>query len=62
IYDELPGWQKEISHIRSYDDLPEQLKDYLARINEIIEVKFKFVSVGPQRDQTILLDSFFVGR
>ncbi|MEW6609616.1 MAG: adenylosuccinate synthase, partial [bacterium] len=42
IYDELPGWQKEISHIRSYDDLPEQLKDYLARINEIIEVKFKF--------------------
>ncbi|MEW6621311.1 MAG: adenylosuccinate synthase [bacterium] len=62
IYEELPGWQKEISHIRSYNDLPEQLKDYLARINEIIEVKFKFISVGPQRDQTILLDSFFVGR
>lgn len=62
IYEELPGWQQEISHIRSYDDLPVQLKDYVARISELTQVKIGVISVGPQREQTILLDSFFVGR
>jgi len=62
IYEELPGWQQEISDIRSYDDLPIQIKDYLARITELTQVKIGLISVGPRREQTILLESFFVGR
>ncbi|MFH1562810.1 MAG: adenylosuccinate synthase [Nitrospirota bacterium] len=62
IYEELAGWQQEISDIRSYDDLPWQLKDYLLRITELTQTKIGFISLGPERDQTILLDSFFVGR
>lgn len=62
IYEELPGWQQEISDIRSYDDLPRQVKDYLALIIELTQTKIGLISVGPQREQTILLESFFVGR
>ncbi len=62
IYEEFDGWQQEISNIRSYDDLPGQLKDYLVRITELTQTKIGFVSLGPERDQTILLNSFFVGR
>ncbi|MDI6736703.1 MAG: adenylosuccinate synthase [bacterium] len=60
IYEEFPGWQQEISNIRSYDDLPKQLKDYLSQISEITQTKIGFISLGPERDQTILLDSFFI--
>lgn len=59
IYEELAGWRQEIKDIRSYDDLPGQLKDYLSRIHEITQTKIGFISLGPERDQTILLDSFF---
>ncbi|MEW6095545.1 MAG: adenylosuccinate synthase [bacterium] len=62
IYEELPGWQQEICDIRSYDDLPIQIKDYLARITELTETKIGLISLGHQREQTILLEPFFVGR
>ncbi|MBQ1249419.1 MAG: adenylosuccinate synthetase, partial [Selenomonadales bacterium] len=39
--------------IRTYDDLPDNAKRYLARISEISRVKIGIVSVGPARDQTI---------
>lgn len=62
IYEELPGWLEEISDIRHYDNLPVQVKDYLTRISELTEAKIGLISVGPHREQTILLNSFFVGR
>jgi len=59
IYEELPGWQQEISDIRSYNDLPGQIKDFITRISELTEVKIGLISVGPHREQTIPLESFF---
>ena len=53
VYEELDGWLTDISHIRTYNDLPDNAKRYLARISEISRVKIGIVSVGPARDQTI---------
>ena len=53
VCEEMDGWLTDISHIRTYDDLPDNAKRYLARISEISCVKIGIVSVGPARDQTV---------
>lgn len=59
LYEEVPGWQEEIRDIRSYDDLPQKAKDYVKRIEDMTEVPASIVSVGPDRDETLLLDNPF---
>jgi len=54
VYETLPGWSQSITEVRTYDDLPEAAKKYLARISEILDVPIYIVSVGPGRDQTII--------
>lgn len=53
IYEELDGWDESIENARSYDELPENAKLYLKRIEELTHTKVSIVSVGPKRDQTI---------
>ncbi|MBL4930517.1 adenylosuccinate synthase [Clostridium paridis] len=53
VYEEFDGWDESIEEARSYDELPENAKVYLRRIEEITGVKIDIVSVGPKRDQTI---------
>ncbi len=53
VYETLPGWKQEITHIRNYDDLPTNAKKYLDRISAIIQRPVEVVSVGPDREQTI---------
>ncbi|WP_238886531.1 adenylosuccinate synthase [Clostridium sp. YIM B02551] len=53
VYEEFDGWDESIEEARSYDELPENAKIYLRRIEEITGVKIDIVSVGPKRDQTI---------
>lgn len=53
VYEEMEGWG-EISHIRSYEELPESVKKYIARIEELCECKITMVGVGPNRDQNIV--------
>lgn len=53
VYEEMDGWLTDTSRIRTYDDLPDNAKRYLARIGETSRVKIGIVSVGPERDQTI---------
>ncbi len=55
IYEELPGWEgQDITGCRSYDELPENTRAYIEYIEELSGVKTSIVSVGPDRDQTIL--------
>jgi adenylosuccinate synthase len=54
IYETLPGWAEEIDHIEKYDDLPENAKKYVARLEEILGRPISIVSVGPGREQTIV--------
>ena len=56
IYETLPGWQEDLSSLRSYDDLPATAKRYLARIGELLGRPVAIVSVGPDREQTIFCE------
>ncbi len=49
----LPGWQSDISTCRSFDELPEEARSYVAYIESAVGVKITAVSVGPHRNQTI---------
>uniref|UniRef100_UPI0026EA6D19 adenylosuccinate synthase n=1 Tax=Phascolarctobacterium succinatutens TaxID=626940 RepID=UPI0026EA6D19 len=55
IFEEFEGWMTDISGIRNYDELPENAKKYLARLSEVAGVELGIVSVGPNREQTIVL-------
>ena len=59
VYETLPGWSKEIDSIRKLEDLPENARKYLKRIEELAEVPVKIISVGPDREQTIILSNPF---
>ncbi|MBA7672078.1 Adenylosuccinate synthetase [subsurface metagenome] len=54
IYEELPGWQAPISHIREYEQLPAKARQYVARLEELISCPVNLICVGPEREQTIL--------
>jgi adenylosuccinate synthase len=54
VYETLPGWQGEISDIRSMSALPENARRYLAFLSKAIGRPVEIVSVGPDREQTIL--------
>lgn len=53
IYQELEGWQCDTSHICSYEDLPRAAKNYLKRLEELLETPIAMISVSPQRGRTI---------
>ncbi len=55
VYETLPGWPEDISGIRSFRRLPKNVKSYLGRIEELTGTPIDIVSVGPDRDQTIVL-------
>ncbi|HVX14225.1 MAG TPA: adenylosuccinate synthase [Pirellulales bacterium] len=56
VYETLPGWKQEICGVRSLDALPENAQNYLAFLSEVIGRPIEIVSVGPDREQTILAD------
>lgn len=60
IFETLPGWSEEITTARSIDDLPENARAYVARISELLERPVEVVSVGPDREQTIFVQSELV--
>ncbi|MCH5226280.1 MAG: adenylosuccinate synthase [Muribaculaceae bacterium] len=55
VYLELPGWHEDISGMKTWDDLPENAKNYVKKIEEITGVPVGVISVGPDRSQTILI-------
>jgi adenylosuccinate synthase len=57
IYEEFDGWDDSVADVRSYDELPANVKTYLNRISEFTDTKISIVGVGPKRDQTMRIDS-----
>lgn len=53
VYEEFDGWDKSIESARTYNEIPENAKKYLKKIEEFTGTKISIVSVGPRRDQTI---------
>ena len=59
VYEELPGWQEDISSARTWNELPVAARNYLKRIEQVIEVPFSILSVGPGREESIILKDPF---
>jgi adenylosuccinate synthase len=59
VYDELPGWEDNISSIRSYDELPANCRAYVSYLEDRLEVRASIVSVGPKREETIIREGLF---
>ncbi|MCH2181693.1 MAG: adenylosuccinate synthase [Mariniblastus sp.] len=56
VYETLPGWQTDITSARKLDDLPPNARSYAGRLSELCECPIEFISVGPDREQTIVLN------
>jgi len=61
VYESLPGWREDISNIRRFEDLPENTKNFLKRIEALTETPVDIVSVGPGRNETIVMKNPFAG-
>jgi adenylosuccinate synthase len=59
IYEEMEGWNMPLDEVRKFSDLPPQAQKYVRRLEEIIKTEIILVSVGPDREQTVLLKNPF---
>lgn len=53
IYEELDGWNCDLTQLQSFEDAPQALKDYVLYLEKALEVPITVVSVGPDRNQTL---------
>ena len=53
LYEVLPGWEEDISRMHTWDELPLNAQKYIQRIEEISGIPVTYISVGPEREQTI---------
>lgn len=53
IYETLKGWNKDISKVRKFEELPEEAQNYVRYIEKLVEVPVKWIGVGPERDAII---------
>ncbi len=59
VWEEFPGWQEPVTGARRVADLPANARRYMERLEELVETEIAIVSVGPDREQTILLRNPF---
>ena len=55
-FEKLPGWQEDTSGARQFEDLPENARAYIRRIEQLLDAPVHLVSVGPEREQVIIVD------
>ncbi len=54
IYETLPGWHTDVTGARKLSDLPKAARGYIDRVSALLGLPVRIVSVGPDREQTIL--------
>jgi adenylosuccinate synthase len=59
VWEEMDGWERPIAHARKFSDLPKNARQYVRRLEDILQTSITLISVGPGRDQTILLKNPF---
>lgn len=59
VYETYKGWKTDITKSKKMGDLPENAKAYLKKLEELVGIPIKIVSVGPDREQTIMLENPF---
>jgi adenylosuccinate synthase len=53
VFDPLPGWETDLTQIRSWNDLPSPARSYIERVETLTGLSVRLISVGPERDQII---------
>jgi adenylosuccinate synthase len=59
VYEALPGWSEDITGVRSYDELPDNARRYIDKVEAWVDVPVDLFSIGPDRDQTIVRRELF---
>lgn len=59
VYEELPGWEEDITGVKSLDELPENARHYLERVSQLTGIPLSIFSVGPDRVQTNMVRSVY---
>jgi len=59
IYETLPGWDEDLSEVRHVEDLPANTRAFVQRVQELIGIPIATLSVGPAREQTMIVDETF---
>lgn len=59
IYEELPGWQRSTTEVRTFDDLPPQAQAFVRRVEKLLECPVDLISVGPAREQAVIVNPIF---
>ena len=54
VYTEFKGWKKDLTKVKSEDELPVEFKEYIKFIEDTLQVPIKIISLGPDREQTIV--------
>jgi adenylosuccinate synthase len=62
VYETMPGWTQSTKGARRFEDLPENARRYVRRLEEVSGVPAAIVSTGSERNDTILRDDVFVQR
>lgn len=62
VYEEFDGWKEDILYAREMSELPVNTRKYLKRLEELAEAKIILVSVGPGREETIVLEDPFLSK
>ncbi len=54
VYEEMDGWEVPIHDVRKFQELPKNARKYILRLEELLKVKVKYISIGTKRDQIIV--------
>ena len=61
IYEQMPGWFEDITHCRTFEELPGAARAYVRRVEELSQARVSAIGVGPGRDQTIVVHDVLAG-
>ncbi len=59
VYEEMPGWEEDISSAGAFGDLPVNARNYIRRISELLGLPVALIGVGPGREQTLLMQEIY---
>ncbi|PKR77412.1 adenylosuccinate synthase [Halalkalibacillus sediminis] len=59
VYETLPGWEEDLTEVRTFEDLPINAQKYIQKIEELINIPVSIFSVGPDRAQTIVQNEIY---
>ena len=60
VYERLDGWKEPLDKVKTFEDLPQNAKRYINRLEELVGVPIGMISTGPERSKTIILQNPYV--